>query len=215
MKNYTGLSMMFLSLFLLLAACGGDESNNNDSTNEETTQEEQTEGDSSKENGQPEDDDNSTQGGHGGHHMSSDGDVPEELKVAEDPAFNEGDTVIIEAEHSEGGETMMKGAEATVTGAFNTTAYAVSFTPTDGGEPVTNHKWVIHEELEDPGEAPLEEGTEVTLNADHMEGMNGAKATIDTAEDTTVYMLDFTTVHGDQEVTDHKWVTEDELSAAE
>ncbi|PJH69236.1 hypothetical protein CVR96_27395, partial [Salmonella enterica subsp. enterica serovar Typhimurium] len=82
----------------------------------------------------------------------------------------------------------MRGAEATITGAYDTTAYTVSFTPTTGGEPIEEHNWVLHEELlvEDPGDAPIEPGTEVTLNTDHMKGMNGAKAVIDAAEDTTV-----------------------------
>ena len=79
---------------------------------------------------------------------------------------------------------------------------------------VENHKWVIHEELEGPGEAPLEPGTEVTLDADHMKGMDGATAVIESAEDTTVYMLDFTTTTGEK-VENHKWVTESELSPVE
>ena len=46
-----------------------------------------------------------------------------------------------------------------------------------------------------------------------MEGMDGATATIDSAEETTVYMVDFTTTDTDEAVTNHKWVTESELSA--
>ena len=84
--------------------------------------------------------------------------------------------------------------------------------PETGGEPVENHKWVIHEELEDPGSEPLAAGDEAVIAADHMEGMNGANATIDSAEETTVYMVDFKTADG-QEVTNHKWVTESELAA--
>lgn len=49
------------------------------------------------------------------------------------------------------------------------------------------------------------------MNADHMEGMNGATAVIDSAEQTTVYMVDFTSTSG-EEVKNHKWVTESELS---
>ncbi|REJ09210.1 YdhK family protein [Halobacillus trueperi] len=211
MKKRYGISLL-LSLILLLSACGNEENQGNEESNEEAANEEEiNQDDSSQENME---DDHSMEEGHS-HNMSSDGEIPDGLEEADNPAFNEGDQVIIEAEHAEGDEPMMKGAEATVTGAFNTTAYAVSFTPTSGGEPVTDHKWVIHEELEEPGDAPLEEGTEVTLNTDHMEGMEGAAATIDSAEQTTVYMLDFTTVNGDQEVTDHKWVTEAELRSPE
>ncbi|MFP3490988.1 YdhK family protein, partial [Staphylococcus sp. SIMBA_130] len=74
---------------------------------------------------------------------------------------------------------------------------------------------VIHEELENPDDAALEEGTEVTMNADHMKGMDGAVAKIDSAEETTVYMVDFVPTTGGEEVTNHKWVTESELSPVE
>ena len=90
----------------------------------------------------------------------------------------------------------------------------MTYTPTDGGEPVENHKWVIHEELDTTEDAPLADGTEVTLRADHMEGMDGANATIDSSEETTVYMVNFMLQDG-EEVTNHKWVTEDELEPKE
>lgn len=142
--------------------------------------------------------------------MSSSGLVPEGLAIAENPDFEVGSQTIIEADHMPG----MKGALATVIGAFDTTAYSVTYYPTTGGEPVKDHKWVIHEEIENPGENPLEPGTEVILNADHMKGMDGAKAVIDSAVDTTVYMLDFTTTYG-KKVVNHKWVTESELKPVE
>ncbi len=140
---------------------------------------------------------------------SGSGEVPEGLKVAGKPTYEVGSQAIIETDHMEG----MKGAEATIVGAFNTTAYAISFTPTTGGDRVTNHKWVIQEELIDAGEETLEPGTEVTIEADHMEGMNGVTAEIDSSEQTTVYMIDYTPTTGGEEVTNHKWVTESELSA--
>nr|WP_271401899.1 YdhK family protein [Salinicoccus roseus] len=142
--------------------------------------------------------------------MSSNGVIPDGVEAAEDPTYEVGSEAIIEADHMPG----MYGAEATIAGAFDTVAYSVTYYPTTGGEPVENHKWVIHEELEDPGEAPLEPGTEVVLDADHMKGMNGATAVIESAEDTTVYMVDFTTTAG-KEVENHKWVTESELSPVE
>lgn len=140
---------------------------------------------------------------------SGSGKVPEDLKVEENPTFEVGSQAIIEGGHMEG----MKGAEATIVLAVDTTAYAVSYTPTTGGEKVTNHKWVVHEEVEDSGDEPFEAGTEVILNADHMEGMDGAKAEIDSAEQTTVYMINYTSTTSGEEVTNHKWVTESELSA--
>ncbi|MNN94188.1 hypothetical protein D3C81_2127710 [compost metagenome] len=89
--------------------------------------------------------------------------------------------------------------------------YAVSYTPTNGGDPVKNHKWVIHEELKEPADQPYKPGSEVILNADHMEGMKGAKATIDSAEHTTIYMVDYTSTTNGEKVKNHQWVTESEL----
>jgi hypothetical protein len=45
-----------------------------------------------------------------------------------------------------------------------------------------------------------------------MNGMEGAKAVIDSAEPTTVYMVDFLSKTDGQAVKNHKWVTESELS---
>ena len=44
--------------------------------------------------------------------------------------------------------------------------------------------------------------------------MDGATAVIESAVDTTVYMIDFTTTTG-EEVENHKWVIESELSPVE
>lgn len=192
------------TLALLLAGCqSGSETAENDT--EDTQQTEQT-AENTEQSGQQE---NSQTGGHDSHAMhSSSGEVPEDLQEAENPTFPVGSEVMMHADHMPG----MDGVEATVSGAFDTVAYSVTYTPTDGGEPVEDHKWVVHEELENPDEAPLEPGTEVTLNADHMQGMEGATATIDSAVETTVYMVDFVPKDSDEEVKNHKWVTEDELS---
>lgn len=116
----------------------------------------------------------------------------------------------IQTNHMEG----MEGATGTVVGAFDTVAYEVTYKPTDGDSIVENHKWVLKEEIPEARnqEEPLSEGTEVTLEASHMEGMEGVTATIDSAEETTVYMLDFQPTDGGEMVKNHKWVTEDELS---
>ena len=154
-------------------------------------------------------DDGSPEGGgemdHAEMDPSSSGEVPE------DPEYPVDSQAVINADHMKG----MDGAEATVTGAFDTTAYSVTYTPTTGGEPVEDHKWVIHEEIEDAGDAPFEPGDEVVLEATHMEGMEGATATIDSAEDTTVYMVSYTDTETGDEVEHHKWVTEEELSQTE
>lgn len=140
---------------------------------------------------------------------SSSGEVPEGLKVAENPTYPIGSQAIIETDHMEG----MKGAVATIGGAYNTTVYTISYTPTTGGEKVTKHKWVIQEEIKDAGSEPLKPGSKVTIEANHMEGMQGATAEIDSAEKTTVYMIDYTSTTDGKKVTNHKWVTESELSS--
>ncbi|QTD43175.1 YdhK family protein [Sporosarcina sp. Te-1] len=137
------------------------------------------------------------------------GNVPNTLQVAADPTYPVGSEAIVQADHMEG----MKGAVATIAGAYETTAYEVTYTPVDGGKKVPNHKWVIQEEIKDAGDQPLADGTEVTIEADHMKGMKGAKGVIDSSVKTTVYMIDYTPTTGGEPVTNHKWVTEDELSA--
>ncbi|RSD29075.1 YdhK family protein [Mesobacillus subterraneus] len=153
-------------------------------------------------------------GDHGSHdnmNHSGSGEIPEGLKEAENPTYKVGSKAIITDDHMPG----MDGAEATIVGAYDTVVYALSYDPTDGGERVENHKWVIHEELLKPAADPYKPGDEVTINTDHMEGMKGAKAVIDSAEETTVYMVDFTPTDGSEKVTNHQWVTEDELKPAE
>src|SRR5699024_9569623 len=116
--------------------------------------------------------------------------------------------VTITEGHMEG----MKGAEATIVGAYDTIAYTISYTPTNGGERVTNHKWVIQEEIQDAGDEPLSPGAKVTINASHMKGMDGVTAIIESAVKTTVYMINYTPTTGGEVVKNHKWVTESELS---
>lgn len=136
------------------------------------------------------------------------GELPDGLKKAENPKYEVGSTAIIQADHMEG----MKGAEATIVGAFDTTVYEVSYQPTTGAERVENHKWVTQEEIEEAGESVIANGTEVTLEADHMEGMDDAPATIEASKTTTIYMIDYEPTTGGDTVKNHKWVTEAELS---
>ncbi|OES43556.1 YdhK family protein [Domibacillus iocasae] len=175
----------------LLVACGDSEEANVEPESEATEQKEEEDA-------------------HAGHNMDHSGssEVPEGLKEAADPAYPAGTTAIIQQGHMDG----MDGAKATIVGAYDTTAYTVSYTPTNSGEPVEDHKWVIHKEIENTREEPYAAGDEVTLAADHMEGMDGATATIDSAVETTVYMIDFVATDGEK-VKNHKWVTEDELAA--
>ncbi len=140
---------------------------------------------------------------------SSSGEVPKGLKVAENPKYKVGDKVILKEGHMVG----MKDAEATISGAFDTTAYVVNYTPTTGGPKVKNHKWVIQEELKEAGDKTLKPGTKVVIEADHMEGMKGAIGEIVSSEKTTVYMVDYKPTTGGPEVKNHKWVTEEEVTS--
>ena len=150
-----------------------------------------------------------TQAEHGGmDHPMDGGPVPEGMTAAENPEYPVGTDVTLTADHMEG----MNGAPATVVGAYDTYTYAIDYTPTDGGDPITDHKWVVQEELEGAGNERLADGTEVTVNADHMEGMNGATATIASSTDETVYVVDYTA--DGMEMTNHKWVVESEMQPA-
>lgn len=187
----------------LLAACNGG----TDETNPEENTGNQTEP-NTNEVEEPESDDSQGDMDHSGMDHSSSGEVPEDLADAENPTYPVGSEAVINANHMKG----MDGAVATIEGAYDTTVYTITYTPTTGGEKVEDHKWVIHEEIENAEEQPYEQGDEVVLNADHMEGMQGATATIDSAEDTTVYMVSYQDTETGEEVTNHKWVTEEELS---
>ncbi|CAM4000035.1 YdhK family protein [Lederbergia lenta] len=200
MKNKKIIRTIFsLLAVLMLTACTAD--------NEEKDPKKETTDNQAEQN----ENTNMDSDSHANMEHSSSGEVPEKLKIAEHPTYDIGTHAIIETDHMEG----MKGAEATIVGAYDTTAYSISYTPTNGGEPVKDHKWVIHEEIKDAGEAPLESGTEVTIEASHMKGMEGATGVIDSAEETTVYMVDYTSTNDGDEVKNHKWVTENELSPIE
>lgn len=214
MNRQTALAAVALASALALGACGSDTAETGEATATGTSS-------SSDHTGHGTSTDGPADAGHGTDAAPSDGDehdahqhpvdggpAPEGIAQAGDPAFPVGTEVILAADHMPG----MDGAAATVSGAFDTTTYSVSYTPTDGGEPVVDHKWVVHEELDNPGPAPLPDGTEVVLRAGHMRGMDGATATIDSSTRQTVYMVD---VHsGDMTMTNHKWVTESEIRPA-
>lgn len=203
MKRNITFILIFISAVFLLAACNGG----TDETNPEENTGNQTEP-NTNEVEEPESDDSQGDMDHSGMDHSSSGEVPEDLADAENPTYPVGSEAVINANHMKG----MDGAVATIEGAYDTTVYTITYTPTTGGEKVEDHKWVIHEEIENAEEQPYEQGDEVVLNADHMEGMQGATATIDSAEDTTAYMVSYQDTETGEEVTNHKWVTEEELS---
>lgn len=135
-------------------------------------------------------------------------DEPDNMQEAENPQYPVGEEVEIEDAHMD----IMEGVTATITGAYDTTLYQVTFTPEDSDEPMEDHKWVVKEELEaDDDTDDFEVGDEATLTADHMAGMQGQTAVITGTHDGPAYMIDFEPADGSEEFTNHKWVTEDEL----
>ena len=195
-----GLAAGALGVTLVLAGCGSgaDEDQQADPS---ATEEHQGHGGDNAESGDEEMD-------HSMEHPMDGGPAPEGIAEASDPAYPVGTEVQLTADHMEG----MDGATATISGAFDTYTYSVNYTPAGGGDPVTDHKWVVQEEIEDAGDELLADGTEVTLLAEHMEGMEGVKATIASSTDETVYMVDYET--DGMKMTNHKWVVESEIQPA-
>lgn len=204
MKRSITLAALVLTSTLALTACSDATDNSDDADTTSTTTATAETNETHQEDTTTADD-----GGHDMEHPEDGGPPPEGITEATDLTYPVGSEVMLTADHMPG----MDGAQATISGAFDTTTYSVSYTPTDGGEPVTDHRWVVHEELVDPGEAPLPGGTEVVLNAEHMPGMQGATATIDYSTQETVYMVDIDT--GEMTMINHKWVTESEIQPAE
>ena len=65
------------------------------------------------------------------------------------------------------------------------------------------------EELENAGDQRLADGAPVTILADHMAGMKGAKGDIAYSTDETVYMVDYQA--DGMTMKNHKWVVESEI----
>lgn len=139
------------------------------------------------------------------HHHGS-GEVPSGMKEAEDPKYPVGTKVKLTGSHMAG----MENADAEVVGAYETTIYEVTYTPTTGGAEVKNHQWVVQEETEEAN-ISASKGETVVLKADHMDGMEGATATVDAAINGTVYVVDYEPTDGGETVTNHMWMTENEL----
>lgn len=188
------LGFVSILSIVLLAACG-DNDKDQEANPKQTPAEQQENADNNHENMDMTSANNSEE-------------VPLGMKKAEKPKYEVGSEVVLKTDHMEG----MNGATAKIVGAYDTTVYAVTYMPTNGGEEVKNHKWLVQEEMENANDTKLTPGTEVTITADHMEGMNGATATIDSANDTTVYMVDYKPTNGGEEVKNHKWVTEEEIT---
>ncbi|WP_054753294.1 YdhK family protein [Piscibacillus salipiscarius] len=85
-------------------------------------------------------------------------EVPDGLKVAENPTYPIGSQALSRADHMDG---MMDGVEVTIVGTYETIAYATTYTSTNTGMRVEEHKWVVHEELVDVSAGALKDGAEV------------------------------------------------------
>ncbi|MBC3186185.1 YdhK family protein [Corynebacterium sp. zg-331] len=136
------------------------------------------------------------------HHHADGGPAPEGIVPAANPAYPVGTAVRLTADHMPG----MEGARATVSGAYDTYAYAVNYAPTPEG---TEHKWVVQEEIDGAGDDRLADGSEIRLIAGHMPGMEGAQATVAFSTDETVYTVDYES-EGEQ-IKNHQWVVESEM----
>lgn len=195
------LKQLFLCLLLMfLVACGNNEKDKVDPMENNPVEEELSNGTGEKVDEVPLD--NEIQPGTEKMNV-------EEVKKEKNPKYPVGSKVEILANRMEG----MQGAKGVVVGAYDTTAYSVEYQPTTGGKKVV-YKWLIDEELEGASGAPLEKGLDVVINANHVEGMEGASGEVKSSNESTVYMVDFTTTTG-KDVKNYKWLTEEELSAAE
>ena len=143
--------------------------------------------------------------GMGDMHDMDGGPAPAGMTAATNPRFSVGSKVTLTADHMAG----MKNAPATIVGAYSTNTYAVNYRPTTGGAMVKDHKWVVQQELKDAGTKRLADGSAVTIAADHMPGMKGARGTVASSTTQTVYMVDYTA--DGMTMKNHKWVVEDEI----
>lgn len=66
----------------------------------------------------------------------------------------------------------------------------------------------IPEGLQEAEDPKYEVSENVILLTDHMPGMKGAIATIDSFKDTSFYMVDYKPTIGGKAVKNHKWVME-------
>ena len=189
----TGLAAGALGVALVLAGCASG-ADDDQQTDPSATEEHQGHGGNNAESADEE-----------MEHPMDGGPAPEGIAEASEPTYPVGTEVQLTADHMEG----MEGATATISGAFDTYTYSVNYTPAGGGDPVTDHKWVVQEELDGVGGEKLKAGDTATITAEHMSGMQGAEATVDASTDETVYMVDIDSP--EMTMKRHKWVVESEI----
>jgi hypothetical protein len=133
------------------------------------------------------------------------------LTPAANPKYPVGAQVVIETDHMPG----MQGAKGVISGAYDTTLYAVDYTASDGTR-IENHRWVVAEEIVNDAGKSWQVGDAVTLaGKGHMESMGGAgmQAVIRQVAPGPAYMVDYDPVGGGARVTNHQWMAEFELGA--
>ncbi|AXY25491.1 hypothetical protein CL176_05470 [Suicoccus acidiformans] len=154
--------------------------------------------------------------GHGHGHAHHHGDMehnrnetkPINMTEVENPKYPVGSKVIITDAHMD----IMQDVEAEVSGAYDTTLYTVTYD--DGSMVMADHKWVVQEEIESANDS-YEIGDAVILKAQHMEGMEGQEAVITGKFRGPAYMVNFEPNDGSEPFTNHKWVSEIEITAAD
>lgn len=142
-----------------------------------------------------------------GLEMNMNSKLPKGLKKATHAKFHVGQKVTLKAKHMEG----MYNAKATVAGVYKTDLYEIDFMPTNGGKMVKNHKWVVASELKAKG--ALKAGKKVTVLADHMYNMKGAKGKIVKVHKGPAYVVTFKDTKTKMVMKNHKWLTQQELKA--
>lgn len=124
--------------------------------------------------------------------------------------FTKGENVILHTNHMPG----MDGAKAVVEEVKYTKYYEVNYTDTKTGKEIKNHKWVAVDEIKDTPKN-LKAGDHVVLEATHMSGMKGARATIVAVHEGYLYAVNYHPTNDEsKEIKDHKWVAADEMSKA-
>lgn len=73
------------------------------------------------------------------------------------------------------------------------------------------HQITLTDSLQPAKAAKYPLGTPVTINADHMEGMQGADGYVSGVFDTTIYAIDYLDANGN-EVKNHKWIIQEEIA---
>jgi len=108
--------------------------------------------------------------------------VPEGLEEGESPTYEVDSIAIIEDDHRR-----CEGCRSNYSSCIRHYGIYCFVNSNNWGKQVENHKWVIHDEIKEAGDDPFQTGSEVVIEAGHMEGMKGANAQIDSGKDDCVY----------------------------